>query len=135
MSIDDAPLFAALGDETRLRLVSRLCSGGPASIAKLTTGFPITRQAITKHLRVMEDAGLVRSTPHGRELLWELQQKQLAAARRHLDAISVQWDETLGRLKAFVETDPGSNAATAASAETLAPARRANRRRRSVRNR
>jgi DNA-binding transcriptional ArsR family regulator len=135
MSTDDAPLFAALGDETRLRLVSRLCTGGPASIAQLTAGFPITRQAITKHLRVMEDAGLVRSTPHGRELLWELQQKRLAAARRHLDAISVQWDETLGRLQAFVEADAGSTAATAASAETLAPARRAIRRRRSVRNR
>lgn len=135
MSTDDAPVFAALGDETRLRLVSRLCAGGPASIAKLTAGFPITRQAITKHLRVMEDAGLVRSTPQGRELLWELQQKRLAAARRHLEAISAQWDETLGRLKAFVEADAGSGASSAASAETPAPARRASRRRRSVRNR
>jgi DNA-binding transcriptional ArsR family regulator len=135
MPIDDAPVFAALGDETRLRLVSRLCAGGPASIAKLTAGFPISRQAITKHLRVMEDAGLVRSTPRGRELWWELQEKRLAAARRHLDTISAQWDETLGRLKAFVEADAGSSAPSAASTETPASVRPANRRRRSVRNR
>jgi uncharacterized protein YndB with AHSA1/START domain len=66
-----ASIFAALGDETRLRLVSRLCDDGPMSIAKLTAGFAITRQAITKHLRVMEDAGLVRSTQHGRESIWQ----------------------------------------------------------------
>ena len=98
-----ASVFAALGDETRLRLVSRLCNGGPMSITKLTAGFAITRQAITKHLRVMEDAGLVRSTPHGRESVWQLEQRRLAAARRHLQTISAQWDETLDRLKSFVE--------------------------------
>jgi len=98
-----ASVFAALGDETRLRLVSRLCDDGPMSIAKLTAGFPITRQAITKHLRVMENAGLVRSTQHGRESVWQLEQKRLADARRHLHMISDQWDETLGRLKIFVE--------------------------------
>jgi DNA-binding transcriptional ArsR family regulator len=132
VSAADAPIFAALGDETRLRLVSRLCSGGPASIARLTAGFPITRQAITKHLRVMEAAGLVRCTPHGREVVWELQQQRLAAARRHLEMISAEWDATLGRLKAFVEADAG---ASAASGETRASHRRANRRRRSVRSR
>src|SRR3989441_11312808 len=84
-------VFAALGDETRLRLVSRLCNDGPMSITKLTTGFAITRQAITKHLRVMEDAGLVRSTQHGRESVWQLEQKRLADARRHLQMISAQW--------------------------------------------
>jgi len=98
-----APVFAALGDDTRLRLVIRLSRDGPMSIVQLTAGFAITRQAITKHLRVMENAGLVRSMPQGRESVWELEQKRLSEARRHLDTISAQWDETLGRLKNFVE--------------------------------
>jgi DNA-binding transcriptional ArsR family regulator len=98
-----ASVFAALGDETRLRLVSRLSNDGPMSIAKLAAGFPMTRQAITKHLRVMESAGLVRSTQHGRESVWQLEERRLADARRHLQTISAQWDETLGRLKRFVE--------------------------------
>ena len=96
-------MFAALGDETRLRLVSRLSHDGPMSIARLADGFDITRQAITKHLRVMESAGLVCGTPQGREIVWELEQKRLADARRHLQTISTQWDHTLGRLKSFVE--------------------------------
>jgi DNA-binding transcriptional ArsR family regulator len=98
-----APVFAALGDETRLRLVSRLCEDGPQSIAKLTAGFDVTRQAITKHLHVLEDAGLVRGARDGRESIWELEPRRLLEARRHLDAISKQWDEALGRLKDFVE--------------------------------
>ena len=101
--IASASIFAALGDETRLRLVSRLCDRGPMSITELSTGFPITRQAITKHLRVMESAGLVCSTQQGREIVWELEKKRLADARRHLETISAQWDDTLGRLKTFVE--------------------------------
>jgi DNA-binding transcriptional ArsR family regulator len=96
-------VFAALGDQTRLGLVSRLGDRGPLSITRLSTGFPITRQAITKHLRVMESAGIVRGLPQGREIVWELQKKPLAEARRHLETISTQWDETLGRLKGFVE--------------------------------
>jgi DNA-binding transcriptional ArsR family regulator len=100
---ESVSIFAALGDETRLRLVARLSNDGPMSITRLTEGFDISRQAITKHLRVMEDAGLVRSTHHGRESIWQLEQKRLAAARRHLQAIATQWDETLGRLKALVE--------------------------------
>jgi DNA-binding transcriptional ArsR family regulator len=98
-----APVFAALGDETRLRLVSRLGSGGAASIARLTMGSSVTRQAITKHLRVLAGAGLVRSRRSGRERLWELRPDRLKQARESLDAISRQWDETLGRLKEFVE--------------------------------
>ncbi|HWX97748.1 MAG TPA: metalloregulator ArsR/SmtB family transcription factor [Solirubrobacteraceae bacterium] len=98
-----APVFAALGDETRLRLVARLCGAGPMSIAKLTSGFAITRQAITKHLRVMEDAGLVRSARYGRESVWQLEQKRLAEVHRYLQLISEEWDDTLGRLKSFVE--------------------------------
>ena len=98
-----APIFAALGDETRLHLVFRLCSGGAASIARLTAGSSVTRQAITKHLRVLAGAGLVRSRRRGRERLWELRPDQLKQARESLEAISRQWDETLGRLKEFVE--------------------------------
>jgi len=98
-----ASIFAALGDETRLRLVSRLCDAGPLSIARLADGFPITRQAVTKHLRVMEQAGLVRSTAHGRESIWQLDQQHFADAQRYLQAISAQWDQVLGRLKRFVE--------------------------------
>jgi len=102
---ESAAVFAALGDDTRLRLVSRLSDEGPLSISKLTARFPITRQAITKHLRVMESAGLVRSATQGRESIWQLDQKRLKDARHHLQMISTQWDETLGRLKALVEND------------------------------
>jgi DNA-binding transcriptional ArsR family regulator len=98
-----APVFAALGDETRLRLVSRLCAGGPASIARLTAGSSVSRQAITKHLQVLAGAGLVHSSRQGRERVWELRPRQLAQARESLEAISRQWDEALGRLKAFIE--------------------------------
>lgn len=101
--VGSASVFAALGDETRLRLISRLCDNGPLSIAELTTGFAITRQAVSKHLHVMEHAGLVRSTHQGRETVWQVEQRRLAYARRHLQLISAQWDETLNRLKHFVE--------------------------------
>ena len=96
-------LFAALGDQTRLRLVSRLCDRGPMSITRLTAGSKVTRQAITKHLRVMQEAGLVRSARHGRESVWQLDQRRFEDARRYLDQISKQWDDALGRLRNFVE--------------------------------
>ena len=98
-----APVFAALGDETRLRLVAKLCTGGPMSIAALSEGADITRQAITKHLHVLADAGLVRGSREGRESQWQLERENLDAARRSLDLISQQWDAALGRLRAFVE--------------------------------
>ena len=98
-----APVFAALGDETRLGLVARLCHGGPMSIARLTEGADVTRQAVTKHLRALEDAGLVRSDRAGRERVWELRKQRLAEARRYLDRISDQWDGALERLRAMVE--------------------------------
>ena len=100
-----APVFAALGDETRLRLISHLCDYGPASITGLTAGSKVTRQAITKHLRVMERAGLVRSSRHGRESVWQLEHRRLEYARRHLDVISKRWDDALGRLRSLVEDD------------------------------
>ncbi len=98
-----APVFAALGDETRLRLVLRLCDAGPMSITRLAEGSGVSRQAITKHLRVMEEAGLVRTTRHGRESIWQLSQQGLEDARRYLDTISKQWDEALDRLRKLVE--------------------------------
>jgi DNA-binding transcriptional ArsR family regulator len=98
-----ALLFAALGDQTRLRLVWRLSGGGPLSITSLTTGSRVTRQAITKHLRVLEGAGLVRSRRRGRESIWQLERRRLREARRYLDLISSQWDDALGRLRKLVE--------------------------------
>jgi|SRR5690242_7511025 DNA-binding transcriptional ArsR family regulator len=100
-----APIFAALGDPTRLRIVIRLCSSGPSSIVRLTEGADVSRQAITKHLRALEDAGLVSSDRSGRESVWELQPKRLEEIRGYLNQISAQWDETLGRLRAFVESE------------------------------
>jgi DNA-binding transcriptional ArsR family regulator len=98
-----APLFAALGDETRLHVVTRLCEEGPLSIARLTEGANVTRQAVTKHLRILENAGLVHSTRDGRENVWELEPRRIAEARRLLDVISDEWDDTLERLRVFVE--------------------------------
>lgn len=98
-----APVFAALGDETRLRLIARLCDEGPLSIAKLTTGFGVTRQAITKHLATLAEAGLVSAQRKGRESLWELEPRRLADAQRWFEQISRQWDASLARLKAYVE--------------------------------
>lgn len=98
-----APVFAALGDETRLRVVMLLCGDGPASIARLTAGTNVTRQAVTKHLHVLEDAGLVRSSRMGRESVWQLNPDHLDEARRHLSEISGQWDKALARLRTLVE--------------------------------
>src|ERR1700688_2887073 len=98
-----APLFAALGDATRLRLLSRLCRDGPLSITKLTASSDVTRQAISKHLRVMAEAGLVRGARHGRESVWQLQPRRLEEARRYLELISEGWDAALGRLRQVVE--------------------------------
>jgi DNA-binding transcriptional ArsR family regulator len=100
-----APLFAALGDETRLRVVARLCEEGPLSIARLTEGAEVTRQAVTKHLQVLASAGLVKGARDGRENVYELQPRRLSEANRLLALISKEWDDTLDRLKAFVEDE------------------------------
>jgi len=100
-----APVFTALGDETRLHLVSRLCHEGPLSITRLAEGTALTRQAITKHLRVLGDAGLASSRRHGREQQWHIEARRLADVRRLLTQVSAQWDDALGRLAAFVERD------------------------------
>jgi DNA-binding transcriptional ArsR family regulator len=98
-----APIFAALGDETRLELVARLSSEGPLSITRLTAGSSVTRQAITKHLTVLATAGIVSDLRRGRERIWELEPGQMEAARSYLDHVSKRWDEALHRLKRFVE--------------------------------
>lgn len=95
-------VFAALGDQTRLGIVARLAAG-PLSTAKLTAGSTITRQAVTKHLRVLESARLVHGARHGRERLWQLDRRRLEEARGYLDRISRQWDRALSRLRDFVE--------------------------------
>ena len=97
-------VFAALGDETRLELVAKLSGGRPQSIVQLTAGRAVTRQAITKHLRVLEGAGLVRGIRRGRETLFALEPKPLDEARRSLDRIARQWDLALARLKSLVES-------------------------------
>ncbi len=98
-----APVFAALGDETRLRLIAVLCAGGAMSIAQLTSGTDITRQAVTKHLHVLADAGLVHDLKVGRERRWEFEPMQMEEARRSLDVIAQQWDHALNKLKMAVE--------------------------------
>lgn len=100
---DAVPLFAALGDETRFRLLARLSVEGPKSGASLLATSGLTRQATTKHLAILEEAGLVRSRREGRDRVWELEPKRIAEAQRYLDLISKQWDEALDRLKRFVE--------------------------------
>jgi DNA-binding transcriptional ArsR family regulator len=100
---DAAPLFAALGDETRLRLIHRLATGGPGSITHLSERASVSRQAITKHLHVLSDAGLVRSRRRGRERVWDLESRRLADAHEYLDRVSAQWNGALERLRRFVE--------------------------------
>lgn len=102
-SREAAPLFAALGDETRLQLLARLGSGGPGSTTDLSRASAVSRQAITKHLGVLSGAGLVRSGRQGRERIWELEPGRIDDAHRYLESLSRQWDEALDRLRTFVE--------------------------------
>lgn len=106
LRIDDAaPLFAALGDATRLRIVEQLRRSGPQSIARLTEDTPLTRQAVTKHLRALETVRLVHSERSGRERLWGLQPRRLDRLNRYLAEISGQWDAAIGRLQRMVEDE------------------------------
>ncbi len=98
-----APVFAALGDETRLSLVVKLSGGQPHSISQLTEGSKLTRQAITKHLRVLENVGIVHGVRTGRESLFKFDPKPMDEMRKYLDLVSEQWDHSLARLKSFVE--------------------------------
>ena len=106
--LDPAPIvaaqvFAALGDRTRLSLLNKLGDGQARSIAKLSTDTRLTRQAITKHLHVLQDAGLVASIRVGRESRFACRRETIDEARAYLDRVSAQWDDALARLQAFVE--------------------------------
>src|SRR5713226_9135459 len=105
---DAVPLFAALGDATRLRLLGRLSAGGPLSITRLSEGTGVTRQAITRHIHALGDVGLVRHARRGRERVWDLDRKRLEIAQRYLDHIAAQWDDAAERLRAFVEEKRGA---------------------------
>jgi DNA-binding transcriptional ArsR family regulator len=98
-----ASVFAALGDETRLGLLAKLTNGEPLSIARLTEGTRLTRQAVTKHLRVLEDVGVVFSVKAGRESRFALDPRPIVSAQEYLEHVSRQWDTALARLKALVE--------------------------------
>lgn len=98
-----APVFAALGDRTRLTLVAKLSGGQPHSISQLTEGSRLTRQAITKHLRVLQSVGVVHSVRMGRESRFELNPQPIEGLKEYLDLVSEQWDQALSRLKSFVE--------------------------------
>lgn len=102
-----APVFAALGDETRLAIVSRLCRGGPQSITRLTEESRVSRQAVSKHLELLQRAGLVRSARDGRESVWTVRTQRLVEAQRWLDQISRDWDHAIERLRILVEADHG----------------------------
>jgi DNA-binding transcriptional ArsR family regulator len=99
-----AAVFAALGDETRLGLVAALCGGEPRSISQLAGGARVTRQAITKHLRVLERAGIVRNARRGRESHFELDPAPMRELQEYLGRVSAQWDQALARLKTLVES-------------------------------
>ena len=97
------PVFVALGDATRLRLLRRLSAEGPLSITRLNEGTGVTRQAITRHLYALDAAGLVRHARRGRLQIWDLNAKRLETARQYLDHVAAEWDAAAARLKAFVE--------------------------------
>jgi len=101
--VEAAPVFAALGDPTRLALVEQLNDGQPRSIVQLTDGMGLTRQGVSKHLRVLQQAGIVTSKKVGRESLFELRPGTIKEATEYLERVSQQWDEALVRLKSFVE--------------------------------
>jgi DNA-binding transcriptional ArsR family regulator len=98
-----APVFAAFGDTTRLLLIAKLSAGDSSSISQLTSGSRLTRQAITKHLRVLQRAGVVHSVRSGRENRFQLDPKPIDEMKSYLEFVSSQWDQALVRLKAFVE--------------------------------
>lgn len=98
-----APLFDALGDPNRLRIIVRLCDLGPSSTSQVSSVVPVTRQAATKHLQLLETAGLVSSSRRGRERVWTVQTEPLARASDYLTQLSRRWDAAVDRLRAFVE--------------------------------
>lgn len=104
-----APLFDALGDPNRLRIVTRLCDAGPCSTSQVTQVIPVTRQAATKHLLLLEAVGLVGSTRRGRERIWRIRPEPLAEASEYLTTLSRRWDRAIDRLRDYVEDTPGGS--------------------------
>jgi len=102
-------VFAALGDPNRLRIITRLCDGGPSSTTQITEAIPVSRQAVTKHLLALEAVGLVRSHRQGRERIWIVRTEPLGDASDYLTQLSQRWDRVIERLRTFVET-PGDDA-------------------------
>ena len=102
---DKALLFDALGDPNRLRIITRLCDGGPCSTAQVTQVIPVSRQAASKHLLLLEAVGLVSSRRQGRERIWRVQPEPLTDASEYLSALSQRWDRAIDRLRAYVEDD------------------------------
>jgi DNA-binding transcriptional ArsR family regulator len=98
-----APLFDALGDPNRLRIIVRLCDVGPCSTSQVTSVVPVSRQAASKHLQLLESAGLVTSSRRGRERVWTVRTQPLADASDYLTHLSRRWDAAVERLRAFVE--------------------------------
>ena len=103
MSVLEAPVFSALGDPNRLRIIVRLCDVGPSSTSQVAGVVPVTRQAASKHLQLLESVGLVTSSRRGRERVWTVQTEPLASARDYLDQLSRRWDAAIDRLRALVE--------------------------------
>ena len=100
---DLAAGFSALGDETRLAIMQRLLRGERLSITRISTGAGISRQAVTKHLRVLEEAALVQSEARGRERLYALRRDRVAELQEYLETVTRQWEDALGRLRAHLE--------------------------------
>ena len=100
---ETALLFAALGDETRLLLLRRLADMGPASISVLAQSFDVSRQAVTKHLQLLESAGIIEGQRAGREHVWSLNPARLTEAQQRLELIGRGWDDALARLKKQLE--------------------------------
>jgi len=104
-AVDRAPLFDALGDPNRLRIITRLCDGGPCSTTEVTTVVSVSRQAATKHLLLLEAVGLVSSQRHGRERIWRVQPRPLTDASEYLNTLSHRWDSAIDRLRTYVESE------------------------------
>ncbi|MGV0643142.1 ArsR/SmtB family transcription factor [Mycolicibacterium sp. XJ879] len=103
--VERAPVFDALGDANRLRILTRLCDGGPCSTTEVTQVVPVTRQAATKHLVLLETVGLVSSQRRGRERIWRIQPEPLTEASEYLTNLSRRWDRAIDRLRAYVEDE------------------------------
>lgn len=97
------PFFNALGDPNRLRIIVRLCDRGPSSTSQVTSVVPVTRQAASKHLQLLESVGLVTSSRRGRERVWTVRTEPLASASDYLEQLSRRWDAAVDRLRAYVE--------------------------------